>query len=114
MTLPNGTTVDTLEWVWRIASVIILPLLAWIALILRDIDRRLGKVEVRVEAIELGARDDRQIRRNEHRQSDQEGATLRQLRDSDREQITQIAIHLAEMSEAVKQLNARLDREAAQ
>lgn len=101
---------NELEWIWRIASVIILPLLAWIALILRDIERRLGKVEVRVEAIEIGARNDRQNRRDEHIEFDRVAAHARELRDCDREKISEILTQLAEVAEAVRQLKDRIDR----
>lgn len=40
----NGTR-HTLEWLWRIAALVIVPLLIWVATTLKDVDQRVGVLE---------------------------------------------------------------------
>lgn len=56
----NGKFNMAMEWVWRIATVIIIPLLFWMASTLRDIERRVSIIEAnrptRSEIIDLNSR----------------------------------------------------------
>ena len=104
------TGAEALEWIWRIATVIILPALVWIALILRDVDKRLAIVEERVRHIESNDINERQIRRNEHIQSGRYWESSRAQRETDRDHVALLASQVVQLTEAVKQLNSRLDR----
>lgn len=86
----------TLEWMWRIAALIIVPMLVWVALTLRDVDQRVGVLEAQVRAHQIAIQST--------------GFELSAHMEWGRERSETLATETARLTEAVNSLKPRLDR----